>query len=146
MSGITRVLTWATAIVVRHPLEIVGTYALLANPLTRTWTVRMMGATGRGALTAARTSAVITSEELLVPALSHKAATTTAAVGLAAVSGAVVGTAISQSIWGEQGARDALTFYGFDAGQGEAHYWGTKQDPGYFNVPGNVSKIWKHYT
>ena len=84
-------------------------------------------------------------QTMTADALATKTATTTAAVAVGAVSGAVVGTAISQAIWGEEGAQHALTFYGFDAGIGDANYWGTKEDPGYFNIPGNVSKIWNHY-
>jgi len=64
-----------------------------------------------------------------------------AGIALAAVGGAVVGTGISQAIWGEQGARDALTFYGFDAGQGGANYWEQNGKPGYFNIGGNIEII-----
>ena len=35
----------------------------------------------------------------------------TAAVGLGYVSGAVIGTGISQAVWGDEGAKDALYFY-----------------------------------
>jgi len=145
MKEITRALSWTLGWTIRHPLETVGTYALLANPLTRTWAIRMIGAGAQGTFAAARTTAVITSEELLIPILGHRAVVAGAGIALAAVSGAVIGTAISQAIWGDEGARQALTFYGFDAGAGEANYWGTTEDPGYFNIPGNVGKIWRHY-
>ena len=84
-------------------------------------------------------------QQMSVDALGSSVARGGAAIALAAVSGAVVGTAVSQAIWGEEGARQALTFYGFDAGAGKANYWEKDGVPGYFNIPGNVSKIWKHY-
>jgi len=85
-------------------------------------------------------------KQMSIDALGSKVARGGAGVALAAVSGAVVGTVISQAIWGEEGAKQALTFYGFDAGAGEANYWEQDGEPGYFNIPGNVKKIWEHYT
>lgn len=85
-------------------------------------------------------------QTMAADALASTTVTTAAAVALGAVSGAVVGTAVSQAIWGDEGARQALTFYGFDAGAGDANYWGTRDNPGYFNIPGNVRRIWQHTT
>jgi hypothetical protein len=114
--------TWAVAQAIVHPIS----------------TGRMVLTGGKYALT---TSIQTASGDLL----ASTAATQVAAIGLGAVSGAVVGTAVSQAIWGEEGAKQALTFYGFDAGEGEANYWGDTENPGYFNIPGNAKKIWQHY-
>jgi len=94
---------------------------------------------------AARYGFTTSLQTMAADAAASKAVTATAAVALGAVSGALVGTIISKAIWGDEGAQHALTFYGFDAGIGDANYWGTKDDPGYFNIPGNVSKIWNAY-
>jgi len=145
MSGISRALSFAVTYTLTHPLQVVGTYALIANPLTRTWAIRMIVSTGVGVVNASKATAVITAEELVAPALGSRAAVGGSAIALSAVSGAVIGTGISQAIWGEEGARQALTFYGFNAGAGEANYWGSTEDPGYFNIPGNSKKIWEHY-
>ena len=69
-----------------------------------------------------------------------------AAVAAAAVSGAVIGTGISYSIWGKEGAATALAFYtGATVSTGDfthkPNYWGTWKDPGYFHIPGNLWKI-----
>lgn len=85
-------------------------------------------------------------QTMAADALASSTVTTAATVALGAASGAVVGTAISQAIWGDEGAAQALTFYGFDAGRGDANYWGTTANPGYFNIPGNVRKIWNNTT
>tara|TARA_R100000963_G_C4561636_1_gene50275 strand:- start:34 stop:480 length:447 start_codon:yes stop_codon:yes gene_type:complete len=146
MSTISRVSGFAMQYAIQHPLQVVGTYALLANPLTRTWAIRMIAMAGSGALTATRSTAVITAEELVVPVLGSSRVVAGSAIALAAVGGATVGTGISYGIWGEEGARQALTFYGFDAGAGDANYWGSNASPGYFNIPGNTKKIWDHYT
>lgn len=145
MSMLSRALGIGIQFAVTHPLEIVGTYALIANPLTRTWAIRMIAAAASGSVVAARTTAVITAEELVLPLLGHPAAVASSGIALAVVSGAVVGTTVSYTIWGDEGARQALTFYGLDAGAGEANYWGSTEEPGYFNIPGNVGKIWGHY-
>jgi len=145
MSGLSRALGIGIQFAVTHPLEVVGTYALIANPLTRTWAIRMIAAAASGSVVATRSAAVITAEELLIPALGSPSAVAASGIALAAVGGAVVGTGISQAVWGEEGARQALTFYGLDAGAGEANYWGSTEDPGYFNIPGNAGIIWRHY-
>ncbi len=49
------------------------------------------------------------------------------------VIGAGIGTAITYSIWGKEGAKHALEFY---TGQGDSEY---------FNITGNASKILNHY-
>lgn len=85
-------------------------------------------------------------QTMAADALATSTVTTAAAVAVGAASGAVIGTGISQAIWGDEGARQALTFYGFDAGAGSANYWGTDANPGYFNIPGNIKKIWKEST
>ena len=145
MSTVTRVGGWIATYAISHPLQVVGTYALLANPLTRTWAARMVVATALGGAQATKTASIITAEELLIPFLGHWGTRAAAGITLAAVGGAVVGTGISQAIWGKEGARQALTFYGLDAGAGEANYLGTMDDPGYFHVPGNINKIWQGY-
>lgn len=145
MSTLTRSLWWATSWALTHPWHVIGGYVLLQNPATRAWTLRMTGATLTGTIAAARTTSAITAEELVIPFLASPKVQAGVGLALGVTSGMVVGTAIAQTIWGDEGARDALTFYGFDAGIGDAHYLGTKDDPGYFNIPGNVSKIWEHY-
>lgn len=66
-----------------------------------------------------------------------------AAVALAAVAGAVVGTAVANHIWGREGARQALGFYGFESGH-EPNYWMQDGVPGYFNIPGNLKIIYEY--
>ena len=82
-----------------------------------------------------------TSPQTMARAGAVRAGMPIAGVALAGVSGMVVGTVVAQAIWGDQGARDALTFYGFDAGQGGANYWEQDGKPGYFNIGGNVETI-----
>lgn len=79
--------------------------------------------------------AATASRRILLPA---------AGVALAAVGGMVVGTVISQQIWGDKGAQEALGFYGFDSGH-EPNYWEQDGTPGYFNIPGNLGIIYDHY-
>jgi len=68
-----------------------------------------------------------------------------AGVAAAAVGGAIVGTAISGLIWGEKGAEEAAGFYtGGRLGE-EPNYVGTMEEPGYFNIPGNLRIILRHY-
>ena len=114
--------TWAISQTVVHPIS----------------TGRIVLSGGKYALT---TSIQTASADVL----ASSAITTAAAVAVGAATGAVVGTAVSQAIWGEEGAKQALTFYGFDAGKGDANYWGDDEKPGYFNIPGNAKKIWQHY-
>ena len=64
------------------------------------------------------------------------AGTFAAWIAAAAVGGAVVGTGISYAVWGKKGAVDAVKFY-----TGSGNYYGTRKDPGYFNVAGNIRKI-----
>ena len=115
--------TWAITQAVAHPIS----------------TAKLVGTTARYGFTTSL-------QTMAADALATSPVTTAAAVALGAASGAVVGTAISQAIWGDEGARQALTFYGFNAGAGDANYWGTTANPGYFNIPGNVRKIWKAST
>jgi hypothetical protein len=143
---IFKIAGFAVQYALQHPLQVGGAYALLANPLTRTWALRMIAVTASGALTTSKAGAIITAEELLIPVLGSSRVVAGSAIALAAVGGATTGTAISYGIWGEEGARQALTFYGFDAGAGDANYWGSSEEPGYFNAPGNIKKIWDHYT
>lgn len=65
-----------------------------------------------------------------------------AAVASAAVVGAVVGMGISYSLWGRKGAQEAMDFYTRGAFFGtNPNYYGTADDPGYFNMYGNLKKI-----
>lgn len=85
--------------------------------------------------------------------LGSTAVQTVAGTALGYAAGATVGTALVAQAEKEgrvyEGAtKDVLGFYGFDAGGMEPHYWDQKDrpTPGYFNIPGNVKYILKHYT
>jgi len=78
------------------------------------------------------------------------AATIAAAVGVGYTAGAVTGTVIvsqaeEKGIVYEGATSDVLDFY--NPVSGEGHYWaqGDAPTPGYFNIPGNVEFIAKHY-
>jgi len=65
-----------------------------------------------------------------------------AALASTYIIAAVAGTGISYALWGQKGARQAMDFYSGGALFGtQPNYYGTADDPGYFNVPGNVLKI-----
>lgn len=70
-----------------------------------------------------------------------------AAAGLGYTGGAVVGTGIisvaeKKGIVYQGATADVLDFY-----MGEGHYWdqGERPTPGYFNIPGNLRFIYRHY-
>ena len=70
-----------------------------------------------------------------------------AAAGLGYGTGAVVGTGLvsvaeKKGIVYEGATSDVLDFY-----TGKGHYWdqGERATPGYFNIPGNLRFIYRHY-
>ena len=92
---------------------------------------------GRAALTT-RTAAAVGS-----------GVTVAASVGAGYTVGAVAGTVIvseaeERGIVYSGATKDVLDFY---TGSEEAHYWeqGDRATPGYFNIPGNLKFIYRHY-
>ena len=86
-----------------------------------------------GKYTGLRSATGLVKIGLANPAVAS-AATYAGAVGAGYVIGAVVGTAVSGAIWGEEGADMATGFYTGDADYG-----------GYFDLAGNANAIWNHY-
>jgi len=67
----------------------------------------------------------------------------TAGISAGYVIGAIIGTKVAEEVWGEKGKQEAIGFYtgGKAPGSTPPNYWGTWDDPGYFNLPGNYWKI-----
>jgi len=150
MVSVSTPIYWGVSWGLSHPLESAGLILLLKSPATRTWTLRMLAAGARGAVAGGRTAAIITYQELVVGTAVGRglttAATYTGAIAAGYVIGTVVGTGVAYAVWGPKGASQASGFYTGGVVGSEPNYWGTDEDPGYFNVPGNVSNIWRHYT
>ena len=98
--------------------QFVGETALIWYPVVKPLTVGAVVRAGGSAATTVAGSTVVS--------------TVVAPVALGAAIGAVAGTAISQEVWGEEGAQDAIDFY-----TGQADYGA------YFDVVGNVETIYE---
>ncbi|AXH79328.1 MAG: hypothetical protein [Circular genetic element sp.] len=72
-----------------------------------------------------------------VHTLGSAAATGLSAIAVGYTSGAVIGTAISQGIWGDEGAKHALDLY-----TSPTKFW----DDAILGYADNISTIWEHYT
>lgn len=91
--------------------------ASLVHPRTRFWGIKMVYHLGRHSLTFATNMGRSAAIEAGITkagtrAAVGRAALYTSAAALGYVVGALVGTAIAQQVWGDEGAEDALDFYG----------------------------------
>ena len=122
--------TWAASYAIVHPIKATTMVA-------------------RGAKYGFTTSLQTMGADVLASRAAQMAAGAALGYGIGAVTGtAVVSVAEKKGIVYEGATQDVLGFYGFDAGGQAPHYWdqGDKPTPGYFNIPGNVGYIWRHYT
>lgn len=122
--------TWVITQTVVHPIQTTST---IASSVNYVWTT--------------------TPKAMAADLIGSTAVQTAAGAALGYTAGAVVSTTIiseaeKEGLVYEGATKDVLGFYGFDAGGMEPHYWdqGDRPTPGYFNIPGNVKYIWKHYT
>lgn len=122
------VLASAATKVAENPLAAGLVGIGLANPSTRMWTLRMVGATARHSLTFTgnmiRSTATITwSESSALRLGASRVLTYSAAIAAGYAIGATVGTSIAYAGWGEEGASDALDLYSGNVSWDQ--YWST---------------------
>jgi hypothetical protein len=114
-----------------------GKYGLTGSPRALKEGTRMLSYATRIHLNVLKAPLTTTFVRGGTQSLANTVPQMVAGIGVGYTLGAVVGTGISQAIWGEKGAKDALDLY-----------TNPKKfiNEGLLGAPRNITAIWRHHT